>query len=266
MIKGILRKFIINNCTYGSDEFYRKHYLQNIDKLPEGLKETEYFRRLILASHPRDCAWEGLTWTLDLLPYSPSEAIRVIKAYYLANIQFLPEDQLIALSECITIIRAKFINIIPLREQLLGLDPLEFEMLVAELYRSLGYSIRLTKRSYDSGVDVVAAKSENSQKEKLLIQCKRFKDKVAIKDIRELLGVVSDAKATKGTLIATAFFTKAAIKFAASNPRIELINYEDFAKLCNAHLGSNWANRIDNIILDYKKGMRVLKERPQEIA
>lgn len=253
IIKGILRKFIINNCTFGSDEFYRKHYLQNMDKLPDGLKETEYFRRLILALRPRDCAWEGLTWILDLLPFSPGEAIRVIEAYYLANIQFLPDDQLIALSECITIIRAKFINIIPLREQLLELDPLEFEMLVAELYKSLGYSVQLTKRSYDGGVDVIAEKPETSQKEKLLIQCKRFKDKVVVKDIRELLGVVSDGKATKGTLISTAFFTKAAIKFAGSNPRIELINYEDFAKLCNTHLGSNWANRIDNIILDYKR-------------
>lgn len=253
VIMGILRKFIIHNCTFGIDELYRKYYMQNTDKLPDELKKTEYYRRLILASHPRDCVWEGLTWVLDLLPFSPGEAIRVIETYYLANIQFLPEDQLIALSECITIIRARFINIIPIREQLLVLHPLEFEMLVAELYKNLGYTVHLTKKSYDGGVDIVAEKSEVSQKEKLLIQCKRFRDKVTVKDIRELLGVVADGKATKGTLISTAFFTKAAIKFAAANPRIELINFEDFAKLCNTHLGSNWANRIDNIILDYKK-------------
>ena len=223
IIKGILVKFIINNCTFGSDEFYRKYYLENRDHLFYDLRKTEYFRRLILGVYTRDCAWESLTWILNQLPFPARKAIRVIEVYYLANIQFLTEDQLVELSECITIIPSKFINIGPVREQLLELNTLEFEMLVSKLYKSLRYSVRLTKRGYGGVVDIIAGKTEITQKETLLIQDKRYKEKISVKDIRELLGTVSDGKATKSTLITTAIFTKAAIKFVERNPRIELI-------------------------------------------
>ncbi|RZK17632.1 MAG: restriction endonuclease [Flavobacterium sp.] len=255
-VKGILRKFIIKNCTFGLDQPYIDHFQNTKEPVLEALEQTEYYRRLMSIRNANDCLWEGLTWVLDLLPDSPDMATKVISSYYIANCQFLPDDQLIALEECLSIIRAKFINVIPIRDQLLELNPLEFEMIVAKLYSKLKYEVELTKRSYDGGIDVLCDKKEIGKKERLVIQCKRYKYKVGVKDIRELLGVVSHKKATKGTIISTGYFTREAIKFAHNNPRIELINYDEFARLCNMHLGSQWENRIGNIILEYKKGKK----------
>ena len=252
-IKDILREFIIHNCTFGKDIFYKKLNIYNETKLNKELAKTEYYRRLISLKTPNDFVWEGLTWTLDLLPNFPSEAIKAIDAYFLANCQFLPDDHLIALGECTTSIRAKYINIIPERDQILNLNPLDFEMLVGQLYTMIGFSTKLTKRSHDGGIDIFASRNEPTQKETLIIQCKRYNKKIGVKDIRDLLGVVSDKKANKGTLITTSFFTKESIKFAKNNPRIELIDYDSLAKLFNQYLGSNWINKIDQLIIEFKR-------------
>lgn len=256
-IKSILRKFIIHNCTFGTDLFYRKQNISKQTELSEAYIETEYYKRLMSLKYPNDCVWEGLTWVLDLLPHSPNEAIKAIGAYFLANCPFLPDDHLIALGECTTLIRAKYINIVPVREQILNLNPLDFEMLVAKLFAEIGYDAKLTKRSHDGGMDIIANRNEPVQKEILIIQCKRFENKVGVKYIRDLLGVVTDKKANKGTLITTSFFTKDSIKFAKNNPRIELIDYNTLAKLFNQYLGCNWINNIDNLILKYKTDIKV---------
>lgn len=257
-IRSILRKFIIHSCTFRSDEFRASNIIARIkDRKISNVQidgRMEYDRRLLQYCLKNNCeVWEGLTWTLDLLPHFPKEAIKAIDAYFLANCQMLPDEWLNALSDCKTIIRARYINYNHPNEIYWNLEPKGFEFLIAELYERLEYSVTLTKDSYDGGVDVLAVKNEVSLKEKLVIQCKRYtKATIGVKDIRNLLGVVSDSKATKGVLITTSKFSHTAEKFAKDNPSIELINLTELNKLLNANLGTYWVNKIDNIITNQK--------------
>jgi restriction system protein len=106
-------------------------------------------------------------------------------------------------------------------ESLRKLSWREFEDLVGESYRRKGYNV--TEKGgggADGGVDLVLRKGE----EILLVQCKHWKlDKVGVKIIRELYGVVAAEGASGGIVISSGTFTKEATDFAKGKP-IELLN------------------------------------------
>jgi len=202
-----------------------------------------------MAARPqKNQVWEGLTWIIDLLPHSPNEALKALSAYFSANCQFLPDDILNAISDCGTMIRARYIDKLHPRQIFLDLSPIDFEKLVASLYQAMQYKISLTKRSYDGGVDIYAEKTAVASKEKLVIQCKNYTSTISVVEIRNLLGVVSHTKSTKGILVTSSEFSPAAIKLANENPRIELINHKDLSKLFNEHHGPYWIYKIENYI------------------
>ena len=258
LILAVLRTFIIHNCTFNIDRLRIPQIVNKNDAgkiiYPQFEGRIEYDIRVI--NHHLDetnNVWEGLTWTLDLLPHFPKEAINAINAYFLANCQALPDSYLHSLSDCSAIIRARYIDYQHPNELYYNLSPKEFEILVAELYKKLGYTVSLTQSSYDGGIDVIAEKKEITLKEKLVIQCKRYtKQTIGVKDIRNLLGVVTHFKATKGVFVTTSKFSSEAKKFERNNPSIELINLIDLNKLLNANLGYKWIHKIDNLIMSYK--------------
>lgn len=266
-IRDLLRRFIICSSTFGLDEFAVKNIIitskDGKKQINSNSIKTEYHRRLL--QHfllNRGEVWEGLTWTLDLLPNFPLEAIKAIDAYFLANCLLLPDHWLNALSDCTTIIRGRYINYEHPKEIFWNLAPKEFEFITAELYESLGYSVQLTQDSYDGGIDIHASKNEVSIKEKLVIQCKRYtkNNTVGVGDIRNLLGVVTDTKATKGVLITTSTFSTEAKKFENKNPSIELIDIVELNKLLNGNLGTYWIDKIDRIIRN-QKSKKVYKKK-----
>ena len=104
----------------------------------------------------------------------------------------------------------------------------EFEELVGEAYRRKGYTVTETGGGgADGGVDLVLRKGG----EKLLVQCKHWKmDKVGVKVIRELYGVVAAEGATGGIVIASGTFTQEARDFARGKP-LELLDGSELLKL-----------------------------------
>jgi restriction system protein len=99
-------------------------------------------------------------------------------------------------------------------QELFALDSRQFEELVAEIWRSLGYETELTARTKDGGRDIVAVrKSEASIR--FLIECKRYNpsNKVGVELVRALYGVKMHEKATKGILATTSTFTRGAKGF-----------------------------------------------------
>lgn len=195
-----------------------------------------------------ESAWEGLTWVIDLIRENPGRAIEVLEAYFDTHIQLLDRSYWWhRLHDAIALIRAKWIHTEHPRETILDLGGRKFEILVAILYKQLGYDVYLTKKSHDGGVDVIAKYEAAGRQHKSLIQCKCVRKKnIDVKDIRELHGVIEDAKISKGIFITTAFsFTPAAIKWAANNPRIELINYSTLIQLLNEYFGIHWMQRIE---------------------
>ena len=91
----------------------------------------------------------------------------------------------------------------------------KFEELVAELFKSKGYTVTLTPRTRDGGFDVQAVQRSDIGTVLILIECKRYapQNKVGVEVIRGLYGVVEHQSATKGLIATTSYFTKAAQEF-----------------------------------------------------
>lgn len=252
-IKNILRRFLVKNSTYGSDDFYSNVLLNKIKSKDVDLSEileSERNRRLLcLSADEKFLVWEGITWILDLLPNQPKLALQALDAYFVASFWSLPDYAISGLLDSMAIIRAKYIQYKHPKEVFLEITHLNFEKLVAKLYEALGYTVELTKKSHDGGVDVIARKEDVSQKEFLIIQCKRpEKRKIAFNEVNELCGTISNHKSTKGTFVASTDFTSSAVKLANRNPRIELINADKLVFLLNENFGIHWVHRIESIL------------------
>ncbi|MEN6489059.1 MAG: restriction endonuclease [Smithella sp.] len=104
----------------------------------------------------------------------------------------------------------------------------EFEELVGEAYRRFGYSVTETGGGgADGGVDLVLRKNG----EKLLVQCKHWKlEKIGVKVVRELYGVVAAEGASGGIVICSGAFTQEARDFARGKP-MELIEGTALARM-----------------------------------
>jgi restriction system protein len=214
-----------------------------------------YYRRLLLLAIKRSKLppWEGITWILDLLPHFPRKALEGLNAYILAHAQQLPDGRLSGLYEVSEIIRAKFIGMPGTTSDsckvLVDLKWRDFEILIEELYKEMGYETQLTPPQKDNGRDIIASRKESGKLEHLRIECKRYSEEaVGLKFVQRLLGVVSDEKVNKGVLVTTSRFTKPAQECANKNPRIELINGEQLVLLLNEYLGARWTLQIERLI------------------
>lgn len=107
-------------------------------------------------------------------------------------------------------------------DELKSLSWREFELLVAETYRSEGFSVtEMGGNAPDGGIDLTATTPSG---ELYLIQCKHYQSaKVGVKIVREMLGVLSKEGASKAVVIATGEYTKDAVQFAQGQP-VELVD------------------------------------------
>lgn len=97
----------------------------------------------------------------------------------------------------------------------------KLEILVKAMYERMGYSAeRLGGEGPDGGIDVVIRRG----REKVLVQCKQWRTRqVPVNVVRELLGVVTAERATRGIVITCGTFTGDAWDFASDND-IELVD------------------------------------------
>lgn len=98
--------------------------------------------------------------------------------------------------------------------QIEAFSPLEFESFVAELFRKSGWTAALTKRSSDSGVDIIVTQGDI----KAIVQCKRWKKNVGQPVIRDVLGAMIHEGADEAYVLTTSGFTKAAVSFCEGKP------------------------------------------------
>lgn len=104
------------------------------------------------------------------------------------------------------------------QSDLLTLDPIDFEDLVAALFKAMGMEVMTTERSGDGGVDVRAMDPDPIRGGKLIIQVKRYRNTIAPAPVRDLYGTMLHEGATKGILVTTAEFGPSAQEFAAGKP------------------------------------------------
>ncbi|MFE4691481.1 restriction endonuclease [Streptomyces sp. NPDC056749] len=101
---------------------------------------------------------------------------------------------------------------------LLEMDPIEFEGLVAELFRARGMRAVTTRRSNDGGVDVEALDPDPISGGKIIVQVKRYRNTVPPSAVRDLYGTVQGAGANKGVLVTTSGFGPGSHAFAEGKP------------------------------------------------
>ena len=102
-----------------------------------------------------------------------------------------------------------------------------FELLISEAYRRKGYQVTDTKDGPDGGIDIILKKDGKET----LVQCKHWKaQKVGVKEVRELNGIVAARGADKGILVTSGTFTTEAGDFS-ENTSIDLIDGESLVSL-----------------------------------
>ncbi|MGW3075968.1 restriction endonuclease [Kitasatospora sp. NPDC001132] len=101
---------------------------------------------------------------------------------------------------------------------LFEMDPLEFEDLIAELFRLRGFKVMTTARSGDVGVDVVAEDLDPVTGGKIVIQAKRYKKTVPPTAVRDLESTVRHHGANKGILVTTAGFGRGSYSYIEGKP------------------------------------------------
>lgn len=117
----------------------------------------------------------------------------------------------------------------PSLQQLQGMDPYDFEALVAEVWEAKGYDTHVRQGSQDRAIDVEAVKDS----ERVLIQAKRYSsdNKVGSEDVRKYATLwQQEPSASQIILVTTSTFTSEAKKVAAEQ-NLGLVNGENFLEM-----------------------------------
>jgi restriction system protein len=90
----------------------------------------------------------------------------------------------------------------------------DFERLIGDLLEREGWHVEVTRGSKDGGVDVIASMDDLAIGAiRALWQAKRYGPghKVSLAEVRELSGLISHERATKGVIVTTSHLTRGAI-------------------------------------------------------
>jgi len=176
---------------------------------------------------------------LDLQHVNPVECLRALSASFSKSpAELAPVRPILELNMCDPrfIQEADVISTLDKRPNLMELTPGDFESLITNLFQKMGLETKLTQASRDGGVDCVAFDSRPILGGKVVIQAKRYRDTVGVSAVRDLFGTMMNEGASKGILVATSGFGKAAFEFANDKP-IELIGGGQLLYLLKEHAG-----------------------------
>jgi restriction system protein len=150
------------------------------------------------------------------------EAVRPILEFNMVDKRFIQETDVL--------------STLDQRPNLMDLTPSEFESLITNLFAKMGLETRLTQASRDGGVDCVAYDPRPVLGGKVVIQAKRYKHTVGVSAVRDLFGTMHNEGATKGIIVTTSGYGKAAFEFADGKP-LELLSGSNLLYLLAEHAG-----------------------------
>ena len=120
---------------------------------------------------------------------------------------------------------------------LMGVAPGDFEKIVADLLRAMGY-LDVTQRGgpFDGGVDVVAGRVDAwGHRSELAVQAKRYAAPVGRRYVDELLGAFRRQRYAEALLVTTSEFSAPAVQAAQSEPNLKLVDGPRFVDMLAAH-------------------------------
>lgn len=110
----------------------------------------------------------------------------------------------------------------------------EFEHFVARLLEAMGYHARVTKKSGDGGVDVIAHRDELGFEPPLIkVQCKQTLNTIGRPDVQKLDGAI--ALGEFGMFVTLGGFSNDAITYEQMKPNLRLIDGPSLADLVYRH-------------------------------
>lgn len=109
-----------------------------------------------------------------------------------------------------------------------AMSGLEFERFVAKIYTRLGYSVSLTQRGADQGVDLILCKDG----QKIAVQAKRWTGSVGNKAVQEAIAGKLYYGCSHAMIVTTSTFSNSAVALAAKDPTISLVDGQALSKLC----------------------------------
>lgn len=177
--------------------------------------------------------------TLNLALVEPEQCLRSLKASVSRSpAELLPVKPIVELDmvDPRFVETADVMSSLDRRPNLMELSPTEFEGLITNLFATMGLDTRQTRPSRDGGVDCVAFDPRPVFGGKVVIQAKRYKNTVGVSAVRDLFGTVQNEGASKGILVTTSGYGKAAFEFAAGKP-LELLDGGNLLHLLADHAG-----------------------------
>ncbi len=125
-------------------------------------------------------------------------------------------------------------------EEIFKIRPRDFEEVIAELFRSQGFQIELTKQTKDGGYDIIAIQELGSFNNRYLVECKRYAKNrpVGIEIVRSFMDVIDQNDSNKGIICTTSYFSPEVVKRQLATPyglelrdRIQLLEWvENYLK------------------------------------
>lgn len=162
---------------------------------------------------------------------SPQSAINE-PLYELSNNILVPKKEIVAATSPI-IISAGESLIDSLKKQpknLHNITPREFEKLLAELLRDMGWDVELTKQTRDGGADILAYLNTDVGKILCLVEAKHYREdrKIGVELVRTLYGTLCDYQANSAMMVTSSSFTKGAKEFQQKHEyQLTLREYSD---------------------------------------
>lgn len=113
----------------------------------------------------------------------------------------------------------------------------QFEPFLAHLLECMGYTARVTQKSGDGGVDIIAHMDPlGFQPPIVKVQCKRTTSKTPRPDVDQLLGTLGEGE--YGLFINLGSYTSEAVQLERNRPKLRLIDGEGFVDMVLEHYGN----------------------------
>lgn len=110
----------------------------------------------------------------------------------------------------------------------------DFEAFVAHLMECMGYTARVTQRSGDGGVDVVAHMDAlGFQPPIVKVQCKRTTGQTSRPDVDQLLGTLGEGE--YGLFVNLGSYSRSAVELERNRAKLRLVDGEEFVEMVLAN-------------------------------
>lgn len=124
------------------------------------------------------------------------------------------------------------------------LDGYEFEEFVADLLIAMGYRARVTQRSGDGGIDVLAHRDPLGLEPPLIkVQCKLTESSKGGPDVQQLTGTLAPGGSELGLYVTLGSYSKDARSVERTRSDLRLVSGDDIVELiCDhyEHLAPRW--------------------------